>query len=96
MPTKKHAYAGLPPSEKHASQGKNVRTNTRNSAFPRALKRVEIHVVLGCIFNFMMCSKVIYTGLIKTEISNWNSDGYFHRACAICEKSWWKVREKSS
>ena len=34
---KKHAYAGLPPSENHASQGKNVRTNTRNSAFPRAL-----------------------------------------------------------
>ena len=27
----------------------------------------------------MMCSKVIYTGLIKTEIGNWNSDGYFHR-----------------
>ena len=37
VPTKKHAYAGLPPSENHASQGKNVRTNTRNSAFPRAL-----------------------------------------------------------
>ena len=37
MPTKKHAYAGLSPSENHASQGKNVRTNTRNSAFPRAL-----------------------------------------------------------
>ena len=34
---KKHAYAGLPPSENHASQGKNVHTNTRNSAFPRAL-----------------------------------------------------------
>ena len=40
--------------------------------------RVEICVVLGCVFNFMMCSKVIYTALIKTEISNWNSDGYFH------------------
>ena len=24
----------------------------------------------------MMCSKVIYTGLIKTEIGKWNSDGY--------------------
>ena len=34
---KKHAYAELPTSEKHASKGKNVRTNTRNSAFPRAL-----------------------------------------------------------
>ena len=34
---KKHAYAGLPPSENHASLGKKVRTNTRNSAFPRAL-----------------------------------------------------------
>ena len=34
---KKHAYAELPPSEKHASQGKNMRTNTGNSAFPRAL-----------------------------------------------------------
>ena len=33
----------------------------------------------------MMCSKVIYTGMIKTEIGNWNSDGYFHRACAICD-----------
>ena len=29
---------------------------------------VEIRVVLGCVFNLMMCSKVIYTGLIKTEI----------------------------
>ena len=52
-------------------------------------KHVEIRVVLGCVFNFMMCSKVIYTGLIKTEISNWNSDGYFHRVCVICKKSWW-------
>ena len=33
----------------------------------------------------MMCSKVIYTGLIKTEIGSCNSDGYFHRACVICE-----------
>ena len=33
----------------------------------------------------MMCSKVVYTGLIKTEIGKWNSDGYFQRACAICE-----------
>ena len=56
-------------------------------------KRVEIRVVLGCVFNFMTCSKVIYTSLIKTEMGNWNSDGYFHRACAICEKSWWKVLE---
>ena len=37
MPTKKHTYAGLPSSENHASQGKKVHTNTRNSAFPRAL-----------------------------------------------------------
>ena len=42
----------------------------------------------------MMCLKVIYTGLIKTEIGNWNSDGYFHRASAIYEKSCWKVLEK--
>ena len=41
-------------------------------------KRVEIRVVLGCVFKYMMCSKVIYTSLIKTEIGNWNSDGYFH------------------
>ena len=34
---KKHAYAELLPSGKHASQGKNGRTNTHNSAFPRAL-----------------------------------------------------------
>ena len=58
-------------------------------------KHVEICVVLGCVFNFMMCSNAIYTGLIKTEIGNWNSDGYFHRACAICKKTWWKVPEKS-
>ena len=38
-------------------------------------KHIEIRVVLGCVFNFMMCSKVIYTGLIKTEIGTWNSDG---------------------
>ena len=56
-------------------------------------KHVEICVVLGCVFNFMMCSKVIYTGLIKTEIGHWNSDGYFHQASAIWEKSWWKVPE---
>ena len=56
---------------------------------------VEIRVVLGCVFNFIICSKVIYTGLIKTEIGNWNSDGYFHRACAILEKSCWKVPGKS-
>ena len=43
----------------------------------------------------MMSSNVIYTGLIKTEIGNWNSDGYFYRARAICKKSWWKVPEKS-
>ena len=62
----------------------------------------EIRVVFGCVFNFfgcvfnfMMCSKVIYTGLIKSEIGNCNSDGYFHRACAIGEQSWWKVSEKS-
>ena len=38
---KKHAYAGLTPSENHASQGENLRTNTRNSAFPRALRKYE-------------------------------------------------------
>ena len=41
-------------------------------------KRLESRVVFGCVFNFMMCSKVIYTGLIKTDISNRISDGYFH------------------
>ena len=59
----------------------------------RRYKRVEI--VLGCVFNFMMCLKVIYTDLIKTEIGNWNSDGYYDRAGAICEKSLWKVPENS-
>ena len=44
--------------------------------YQKQIKCVEIRVVLGCVFNFMMCSKVIYTGLIKTEIGNWNSDGY--------------------
>ena len=38
---KKHAYAGLPPSENHVSQGKNMHTNTRNSAFPRALETLQ-------------------------------------------------------
>ena len=33
-------------------------------------KRVEIRVVLGCVFKFMMCSNVIYIDLIKTEIGN--------------------------
>ena len=28
----------------------------------RSYKRVIILVVLGCVFNFMMCLKVIYTG----------------------------------
>ena len=37
MPTKKHAYAELPPCENHASQAKSLRPNTPNSAFPRAL-----------------------------------------------------------
>ena len=27
-------------------------------------KHTEIRVVLGCVFNSMMCSKVIYSGLI--------------------------------
>ena len=56
---------------------------------------METRVVLGCVFNFMTCSKVLYTGLIKTEIDDWNFDGYFHRACAICEKFWCKVLEIS-
>ena len=37
--------------------------------------------------------KVIFTGLIKTEIGNWNSDGYFHPACAICENIGGKSRK---
>ena len=40
----------------------------------------------------MMCSKVIYTGLIKNEIGNWNFDGYFielvQYAKDLCGKSW--------
>ena len=35
----------------------------------------------------------IYTGLIKNEIGNWNSDGYFLRACSMCEKFCWKSRK---
>ena len=50
----------------------------RGSCTRSRYKPVEIRVVLGCVFNFMICSKVIYAGLIKTEIGNWNSDGYFH------------------
>ena len=30
-------------------------------------KRVVIRVVLGCVLNFMMCSKVIYTCLISDQ-----------------------------
>ena len=47
---KKHAYAGLLPSKNHASLGKNVRTNTRNSAFLRALSKYVCHV-LHCVTN---------------------------------------------
>ena len=47
---KKHAYAGLPPSENHASQGKNVRTNMRNSAFPRALTQILTHYKVTYIY----------------------------------------------
>ena len=54
--------------------------------YQKQIESVEIRVILGCVFNFMMCSQVIYTGLIKTEVGNWNSHGYFHRLCAICEK----------
>ena len=44
-------------------------------------KCVKIHVVLGCVFNFMLCSKVIYTGLgpelqclLKVKIDlNWRT-----------------------
>ena len=54
---KKHAYAELPPSENRASQGKNVCTNMRNSAFPRALFMIVIissHISLNICFG---CSK---------------------------------------
>ena len=53
---KKHAYAELLPSEKHASQGKNVRTNTRNSAFPRALSLTSFDF---CISSIAACSEIV-------------------------------------
>ena len=56
-------------------------------------KCVEICFVLGCVFNFMMCSKVIYTGLIKTEIGNWNSDGYFIELVQYAENLGGKSRK---
>ena len=31
----------------------------REEGVPEADKRVEIRVVLGCVFNFTMCSEVI-------------------------------------
>ena len=59
MPTKKHAYAGLPPSENHASQGKNVRTNMRNSAFLSALTPTcGVHPDFLCFVSFWSC---VYT-----------------------------------
>ena len=59
---KKHAYAGLPPSENHASQGKNVRTNTHNSAFPRAL---DMHPKYG-LFSFQMNNvKFLSSGIAR-------------------------------
>ena len=61
--------------------------------YQKQIKRVEIRVVLGCVFSLIMCSNVIYRGLIKTEIGNWNSDGYFHGACAICENLGGKSRK---
>ena len=40
----------------------------------------------------MLCSKVIYTGLIKTEIGNWNADGFYielvQNAKNLGGKSW--------
>ena len=60
MPTKKHAYAGLPPSENHASQGKNVRTNTRNSAFPRALR---IYSIQDCLTLQEGLTRIMGSGL---------------------------------
>ena len=56
---KKHAYAGLPPNENHASQGKNVRTNTRNSAFPSAL--------INAVLVFLLCSSKIETLFLKLK-----------------------------
>ena len=41
----------------------------------------------------MMGSKVIYTGLIKAEIGNRNSDGYFYRACGISKNLGGKSRK---
>ena len=61
MPTKKHAYVELPPSEKHASQGKNVRTNTRNSAFPRALFKVN-YESSSCLTQCTHISLIVYIG----------------------------------
>ena len=61
MPTKKHGYAELLPSEKHASQGKNVLTNTCNSAFPRALLLINVKMpTIDGISTFM---SVIYVML---------------------------------
>ena len=54
-----------------------------------------LYLDLYAVYSFYDVLEGIYTGLIKTDIGKWNSGGYFHRACAICEKSWWKVPEKS-
>ena len=40
---KQHAYGELPPSKNPVSEGKNVRTNTLNSAYLRALDAVHCY-----------------------------------------------------
>ena len=36
---------------------------------------------------------MIYTGLIKTEIGHWNSDGYFYRAVQYAKNLGGKSRK---
>ena len=61
------------------------------------VERLFLTVPWGCL-QFVVVVFPDHTHLlflIKTEVGKWNSDGYFHRACAIWEKSWWKVLGKS-
>ena len=51
-------------------------------------ERVESRVVSGCVFNFMMCSKVIYTGPIKTGIQMVVFIELVQYAKNLGEKSW--------
>ena len=63
----------------------------REEGVPEADINVLKFVLFWAVYTILLKGDIY--SLIKTELGKWNSDGYFHRACAICEKSWWNVPE---